>query len=144
VSGFYIPAVVGTTISLRDLKDNICAKYPWGAGNSVDFQYFNSTEGRYVPLISDEDLGILFSLNDSCRVGKIHIHVDRVQGSSAVGASSGDRASCLSTVAASSNLVRRPAPCRSTIAPSLPSASGSQIIPAVNVEDDAEIEDPSP
>jgi hypothetical protein len=29
VSGFYIPAVVATTISLRDLKDNICAKYPW-------------------------------------------------------------------------------------------------------------------
>jgi hypothetical protein len=28
VSGFYIPAVVATTISLRDLKDNICAKTP--------------------------------------------------------------------------------------------------------------------
>ena len=78
VSGFYIPAVVATTMSLRDLKDNICAQYPWGAGDSVDFQYFNSTEGRYVPLISDEDLGILFALNDSCRVGKIRIHVDRV------------------------------------------------------------------
>jgi hypothetical protein len=71
VSGFYIPAMVTTTISLRDLKDNICAQYPWGAGDSVDFQYFNSTEGRYVPLISDDDLGILFALNDSCRVGKI-------------------------------------------------------------------------
>ena len=59
VSEFYIPAVVATTISLRDLKDNIYAKYPWGAGDSVDFQYFNSTEGRWVPLISDEDLGIL-------------------------------------------------------------------------------------
>jgi hypothetical protein len=46
VSGFYIPAVVATTISLRDLKDNICTKYPWGAGDSVDFQYFNSTKGR--------------------------------------------------------------------------------------------------
>jgi hypothetical protein len=60
VSGFYIPAVVVTTILLRDLKDNICALYPWGAGDSVDFQYFNSTEGRFVPLISDEGLGILF------------------------------------------------------------------------------------
>jgi hypothetical protein len=108
VSGFYIPAVVATTISLRDLKDNICAKYPWGAGDSGDFQYFNSTEGRYVPLISDEDLGILFALNDSCRVGKIRIHVDRVQASSGVGASSGGRASCLSTIAASANRVRRP------------------------------------
>jgi hypothetical protein len=78
VSRFYIPAVVTTTISLRDLKDNICAKYPWGAGDSVDFQYFNSTEGRYVSLISNEDLGILFALNDSCCVGKICIHVDRV------------------------------------------------------------------
>jgi hypothetical protein len=45
---------------LRDLKDNICAQYPWGADDSVDFQYFNSMEGRYVPLISDEDLGMLF------------------------------------------------------------------------------------
>jgi len=144
VTRFYIPAVVATTISLRDLKDNICALYPWGAGDSVDLQYFNSTEGRFVPLISDDDLGILFALNDSCRVGKIRIHVDRVQASSGVGASSGGRASCLSSVAASANRVRRPAPCRSTAAPSVPSASGSQIVPAVDVEDDAEIEDPSP
>jgi hypothetical protein len=131
---------------LRDLKDNICAQYPWGAGDSVDFQYFNSTEGRYVPLISNDDLGILFALNDSCRVGKIRIHVDRVQASSGVGASSGGRASCLSSVAASANHVRRPAPCRSIVAPSVPSASGSgsQIVPVVDVEDDAEIEDPSP
>ncbi|KAM0924060.1 hypothetical protein ACQ4PT_005066 [Festuca glaucescens] len=93
VMGFYIPAVVATTISLRDLKDNICAK---------------------------------------------------VQASSGVGASSGGRASCLSTVAASANRWRRRAPCRSTAAPSVPSASGSQIVPAVDVEDDAEIEDPSP
>jgi hypothetical protein len=144
VSGFYIPALVATTISLRDLKDNIYAQYPWGAGDSVDFQYFNSTEGRYVPLISDEDLGMPFALNDSCRVGKIRIHVDRVQSSSGVGASSGGQASCLSSVVASANRVRRPAPCRSTAAPSVPSASGSQIIPAVDLEDDAEIEDPSP
>jgi hypothetical protein len=144
VSGFYIPAVVATTISLRDLKDNICAQYPWGAGDSVDFQYFNSTEGRYVPLIFDEDLGIFFALNNSCRVGKIRIHVDRVQASSGVGASSGGRASCLSSVATSANRVRRLAPCRSTVAPSVPSASGSQIVPVVDVEDDAEIEDPSP
>jgi hypothetical protein len=144
VSGFYIPVVVATTISLRDLKDNICNKYPWGAGDSVDFQYFNNTEGRYVPLISNEDLGILFALNDSCHVGKIHIHVDRVQASSGVGASSGGRASCLSSVVASANRVRRPAPCRSAVAPSIPSASGSQIVPAVDVEDDVEIEDPSP
>jgi hypothetical protein len=40
--------------------------------------------------------------------------------------------------------VRRPAPCRSTAVPSVPSASGSQIVSAVDVEDDAEIEDPSP
>ena len=60
MSGFYIPAVVATTISLRDLKDNIFAKYAWGSGDSVDFQYFNCTEGRFVPIISDEDLGILF------------------------------------------------------------------------------------
>ena len=71
VTGFYFPAVVATTISLRDLKDNICALYPWSAGDSVDFEYFNSTEGRFVPLISDDDLGILFALNDSCRLGKI-------------------------------------------------------------------------
>jgi hypothetical protein len=89
VSGFYIPAVVATTISLRDLKDNICTQYPWGTGDSVDFQYFNSTEGIYVPLISNDDLGILFALIDSCRVGKICIHVGRVQASSGVGASSG-------------------------------------------------------
>ena len=142
--GFYIPAVVATTISLRAFKDKIYAKYPWGPRDSVDFQYFNSTDGRCVPLISDEDLGILFALNDSCRSGKILIHVDRVQASSGVGASSGGQASCLSTVAASANPVRRPALCRSTAAPSVPSASGSQIVPAVDVEDDAEIEDECP
>jgi hypothetical protein len=71
VIGFYILAVVATTISLRDLKDNICALYPWGTGDSVDLQYFNSTEERFVPLISDDNLGIFFALNDSCHVGKI-------------------------------------------------------------------------
>jgi hypothetical protein len=106
-------------------------------------------EGRYVPLISDDNLGILFALNDSCRIGKIRIHVDRVQALSGVGASSGSsggRASCLSSVATSANRVRRPTPCRSTTAPSVPSASGSgsQIVPAVDVENDAEIDDPSP
>ncbi|KAK1663460.1 hypothetical protein QYE76_051619 [Lolium multiflorum] len=35
-------------------------------------------------------------------------------------------------------------PSRSTTAPSVPNASGSQIVPTVDVEDDAEIEDPSP
>ncbi|KAK1665528.1 hypothetical protein QYE76_053687 [Lolium multiflorum] len=44
----------------------------------------------------------------------------------------------------SANSVRRGAPCRSTAAPSVPSASGSQIVPVVNVEDDAEIGDQSP
>ncbi|KAK1617312.1 hypothetical protein QYE76_022829 [Lolium multiflorum] len=66
------------------------------------------------------------------------------QASSGVGASSGGRASCLSTAAASANSVRRDAPCRSTAAPSVPSASGSQIVPVVDVEDDAEIGDQSP
>jgi hypothetical protein len=72
--------------------------------------------------------------------------VDRVQASYGVGASSGGRASCLSSVAASANHVCRPAPCRSTAAPSVSSASGSgsQIVSAVDVEDDAEIKDPSP
>jgi hypothetical protein len=108
VSGFYIPAVVATAILLRDLKDNIYAQYPWGTGNSVDFLYFNSTERRYVSLISDKDLGMLFALNDFCHVGKIRIHVDRVQASSGVGASSGGRASCLSSVATSANHVCHP------------------------------------
>ena len=70
--------------------------------------------------------------------------MDRVQASSGVGASSGGQASCLSTIAASANRVCRPAHCRSTAAPSVPSASGSQIVPAVDVEDDAEIEDAPP
>ncbi|KAK1650418.1 hypothetical protein QYE76_068223 [Lolium multiflorum] len=143
-NGFNFPAVVATTISLRDLKANICDKYPWSPREAVHSEYFNSTERRFVPLISDDDLGILFALNASCRFGKIRIHVDRGQTSSGVGASSGGRASCLSTAAASANSVRRGAPCRSTSAPSVPSASGSQIVPVVNVEDDAEIGDQSP
>ncbi|KAK1556126.1 hypothetical protein QYE76_007640 [Lolium multiflorum] len=144
MNGFYFPAVVATTISLRDLKANIFDKYPWSPRDAVHFEYFNSTERRLVPLISDDDLGILFALNASCHFGKIRVHVDRGQTSSGVGASSGGRASCLSTAAASANSVRRGAPCRSTAAPSVPSASGSQIVPVVNVEDDAEIGDQSP
>ncbi|KAK1649850.1 hypothetical protein QYE76_067655 [Lolium multiflorum] len=144
MNGFYFPAVVATTISLRDLKANIFDKYSWSPRDAVHFEYFNSTERRLVPLISDDDLGILFALNASCRFGKIRVHVDRGQASSGVGASSGGRASCLSTAAASANSVRRGAPCRSTAAPSVPSASGSQIVPVVNVEDDAEIGDQSP
>ncbi|KAK1619832.1 hypothetical protein QYE76_025349 [Lolium multiflorum] len=144
MNGFYFPAVVATTISLRDLKANIFDKYPWSPRDAVHFEYFNSTERRLVPLISDDDLGILFALNASCHFGKIRVHVDRGQASSGVGASSGGRASCLSTAAASANSVRRGAPCRSTAAPSVPSASGSQIVPVVNVEDDAEIGDQSP
>ncbi|KAM0839478.1 hypothetical protein ACQ4PT_060287 [Festuca glaucescens] len=143
-NGFYFPAVVATTISLRDLKANIYDKYTWSSRDAVHFEYFNSTERRFVPLISDDDLGILFALNASCRFGKIRIHVDRGQASSGAGASSGGRASCLSTAAASANSVRRGAPCRSTAAPSVPSASGSQIVPTVDVEDDAEIGDQSP
>ncbi|KAK1694422.1 hypothetical protein QYE76_011119 [Lolium multiflorum] len=144
-NGFFFPAVVATTISLRDLKANICAQYSWSSYDAVHFEYFN-TEGRFVPLISDDDLGILFALNASCRFGKIRIHVDRGRASSlsGAGASSGGRASCLSTAAASSNSVRRGAPCRSTAAPSVPSASGSQIVRTVIVEDDADIEDQPP
>ncbi|KAK1601915.1 hypothetical protein QYE76_016583 [Lolium multiflorum] len=144
MNGFYFPAVVATTISLRDLKANIFDKYPWSPRDAVHFEYFNSTERRLVPLISDDDLGILFALNASCHFGKIRVHVDRGQASSGVRASSGGRASCLSTAAASANSVRRGDPCRSTAAPSVPSASGSQIVPVVNVEDDAEIGDQSP
>ncbi|KAK1646498.1 hypothetical protein QYE76_064303 [Lolium multiflorum] len=144
MNGFYFPAVVATTISLRDLKANIFDKYSWSSLDAVHFEYFNSTERRLVPLISDDDLGILFALNASCHFGKIRVHVDRGQASSGVGASSGGRASCLSTAAASANSVRRGGPCRSTAAPSVPSASGSQIVPVVNVEDDAEIADQSP
>lgn len=144
MNGFYFPAVVATTISLRDLKANIFDKYSWSPRDAVHFEYFNSTERRFVPLISDDDLGILFALNASCHFGKIRVHVDRGQASSGVGASSGGRASCLSTAAASANSVRRGDPCRSTAAPSVPSASGSQIVPVVNVEDDAEIGDQSP
>ncbi|KAK1693330.1 hypothetical protein QYE76_010027 [Lolium multiflorum] len=144
MNGFYFPAVVATTISLRDLKANIFDKYSWSSLDAVHFEYFNSTERRLVPLISDDDLGILFALNASCHFGKIRVHVDRGQASSGVGASSGGRASCLSTAAASANSVRRGDPCRSTAAPSVPSASGSQIVPVVNVEDDAEIADQSP
>ena len=70
--------------------------------------------------------------------------MDRGQASSGVGASSDGRASCLSTVAASANSVRHRAPCRSTAAPSVPSASGSQIVRTVDVEDDADIEDQPP
>ncbi|KAK1660755.1 hypothetical protein QYE76_048914 [Lolium multiflorum] len=97
-NGFFFPAVVATTISLRDLKANICAQYSWSSYDAVHFEYFN-TEGRFVPLISDDDLGILFALNASCR---------------------------------------------STAAPSVPSASGSQIVRTVIVEDDADIEDQPP
>ncbi|KAK1645691.1 hypothetical protein QYE76_063496 [Lolium multiflorum] len=143
-TGFDFPAVVATTISLRDFKANIFDKYTWSSFDAVHFEYFNSPEGRFVPLISEDDLGILFALNASCRFGKICIHVDRGQASSGAGASSGGRASCLSTAAASANSVRRGAPCRSTAAPSVPSASGSQIVRTVDVEDDADIEDQSP
>ncbi|KAK1699320.1 hypothetical protein QYE76_016017 [Lolium multiflorum] len=145
-NGFYFPAVVATTISLRNLKANIYAQYSWSSHDAVHFEYLHNKEGRFVPLISDDDLGILFSLNASCRFGKIGIHVDRGRASSlsGAGASSGGRASCLSTAAASSNSVRRGAPCRSTAAPSIPSASGSQIVRTVDVEDDADIEDQSP
>ncbi|KAK1618223.1 hypothetical protein QYE76_023740 [Lolium multiflorum] len=68
----------------------------------------------------------------------------RASSLSGAGASSGGRASCLSTAAASANSVHRGAPCRSTAAPSVPSASGSQIVRTVDVEDDADIEDQSP
>ncbi|KAK1696211.1 hypothetical protein QYE76_012908 [Lolium multiflorum] len=112
MNGFYFPAVVATTISLRDLKANIFDKYSWSPRDAVHFEYFNSTERRLVPLISDDDLGILFALNASCHFGKIRVHVDRGQASSGVGASSGGRASCLSTAAASANSVRRGAPYR--------------------------------
>ncbi|KAK1661794.1 hypothetical protein QYE76_049953 [Lolium multiflorum] len=48
----------------------------------------------------------------------------------------------LSAAASSNSVPRRP--CRSTAAPSVPSASGSQIVRTVDVEDDADIEDQSP
>ncbi|KAK1661554.1 hypothetical protein QYE76_049713 [Lolium multiflorum] len=98
-NGFYFPGVVATTISLRNLKANIYAQYSWSSDDAVHFEYLHNKEGRFVPLISDDDLGILFALNASCR---------------------------------------------STKTPSVPSASGSQIVRTVDVEDDADIEDQSP
>ncbi|KAK1604795.1 hypothetical protein QYE76_028468 [Lolium multiflorum] len=135
MNGFYFPAVVATTISLRDLKANIFDKYSWSSLDAVHFEYFNSTERRLVPLISDDDLGILFALNASCHFGKIRVHVDRGQASSGVGASSGGRASCLSTAAASANSVRRGDPCRSTAAPSVPNRCSKQAMEDQYMED---------
>jgi hypothetical protein len=54
--------VVATTISLRDFKANIYDKYTWSSFDAVHFEYFNSPERRFVPLISKDDLGILFLL----------------------------------------------------------------------------------
>ncbi|KAK1599247.1 hypothetical protein QYE76_016771, partial [Lolium multiflorum] len=50
----------------------------------------------------------------------------------------------MSLIAAASRNSVAGAPCRSTAAPSVPNASGSQIVRTVDVEDDADIEDQSP
>ena len=85
---------------------------------------------------------MLFALNAGRRFGSIRIHVDRGKASSGVEASSDGQASCVSAVSA--NTVRPRAPCRSTSVLSMPSASVSQIVPAADVEDDAESDDAVP
>src|SRR4051812_25831933 len=100
--------MVATSITLKDLLDKISCKFPWSRGESVDLQYFNISEQRLLPLTSEVDLVLLFSLNDAERFGQIRLHVQpkvehmgkSVKSSSGGHASSGGRTSCVSAVSA--------------------------------------------
>ena len=121
-SGFWYEAVVETSFSLSQLKEYLCSQYPWSIGDTVDLQYFNFGEERFLPLMSDEDVGMLFTLNVARHFGRIRIDVvqpcrpagkgKRVKAPSGGLASSGGRGSCVSDVSA--NTVRLRAHCRST------------------------------
>ena len=69
LSGFYFPTVVATSITLRYLKDKIYSKFLRSNVDSVDLQYFNISEQRLLPLTSEVDLVMLFSLNVSEHFG---------------------------------------------------------------------------
>ncbi|KAE8779025.1 hypothetical protein D1007_47979 [Hordeum vulgare] len=63
ISGFFYPKVVETTVSFRDFREALYCEYPWNPADAVELRYFESTEQRFLPLICDEHLGLLFSLN---------------------------------------------------------------------------------
>ena len=137
LSRFYFPVVVATSITLRDLKDKIYSKFPWSNGDSVNLQYFNISEQILLPLTSEADLVMLFSLNAAKRFGRIRLHVQpKVEHMrKRVKASSGGQASYVSVVSA--NSVCPCSPCRSTTVPSIRTASVSQIARVADVEDEA-------
>ena len=65
--------MVETTFTFSQLKEKLCSEYPWSLADTVDMKYFNFGEERYLPLMSDLDLGMLFSLNAAARFGRIRI-----------------------------------------------------------------------
>ena len=73
--GFYFLVVVAISITLRNLKDKIYSKFPWSNGDSVVLQYFNISEQRLLPITSEADLVMLFSLNVAEHFGRIRLHV---------------------------------------------------------------------
>ena len=77
LSGFWYKAVVETSFSLSQLKEYLCSQYPWSIGDTVDLQYFNFGEEKFLPLMSDEDLGILFTLNAARHFCRVRINVLR-------------------------------------------------------------------
>ena len=152
LGGFWYPAVVETTFTFSQLKEKLCSQYPWRLADTVDMKYFNFGEERYLPLMSDLDLGMIFSLNAAAHFGRIRIDVvqpsrpvgkgqgKRVKASSGGLASSGGRGSCVS--ADSANTGR--AACRSTAVPSAPSASVSQVARPAVVDEDGEPDEAVP
>ena len=75
LTGFYYPKVIETSGSFKSFRDALHSDYGWSPSDAGELSYFNSSDQRFVPLICDEHLGLLFSLNADNRFAKINIDV---------------------------------------------------------------------
>ena len=72
---FWYQLVVERTYSFNDLLFAMCAKFPWKKHDIVEVCYWDNVQRQYVPLRTDDKVGLMFVQNISTRFGKLAIKV---------------------------------------------------------------------
>ena len=59
-TGFSFPLVVESTLKFVQFRSHICAKYPWGIHDAVEFRYWDIDSSVWVPVQCDAELEKMF------------------------------------------------------------------------------------
>ena len=64
-TGFSFPFVADNQWTFNQFRSAICAQYPWGLYDAVEFRYWDIDKSAWVPVQCDDELGIMFAIHDS-------------------------------------------------------------------------------